>query len=68
MTASSYDAAARKVSKRTGRQTGCWVYIPGDELAKAGYLPTDPPPFYRVSVYRRLTNAASAIFSLYRER
>jgi hypothetical protein len=44
----SYDHARRRRSKRAGRQKGCVVYIPADELEKAGFDPDDPPPFYRV--------------------
>lgn len=42
-----YDVAARRQSKRTGRERGCWLYIPAEELEKAGIDPTGPPPFYR---------------------
>jgi hypothetical protein len=43
-----------------------WVYIPGDVLDAAGYT-SDPPPWYRLSGYRRSANAGSVIVSLYRE-
>lgn len=44
---SNYDFARRRRSVRRGRERGCWVYVPSDELVKAGYDPDDPPPFYR---------------------
>jgi hypothetical protein len=43
-----HDTAARRQAKRSGRETGCWTYIPGEALARAGFAPSDPPPFYRV--------------------
>lgn len=47
--AGRYDHAERRASKRTGRQRGCWLYVPADELEAAGFDPyTEPPPFYRV--------------------
>jgi hypothetical protein len=47
-TAGRYDAGARRRAKRTGRETGCWTYIPGEELAKAGIEPGGKLPYYRV--------------------
>lgn len=43
-----YDARARRRSQRRGREKGCHVYIPAEELQRAGYSPDDPPPWYRV--------------------
>jgi hypothetical protein len=43
-----HDPAMRRRSIRKGRETGCSVYIPGEALARAGFAPSDPPPFYRV--------------------
>lgn len=43
-----YDANERKQSRRAGRQRGCVIYIPLEELVKAGIDPEGPPPFYRV--------------------
>jgi hypothetical protein len=42
-----YDFAERRRAKRSGREKGCWAYIPADELAKAGYDPGGDLPFYR---------------------
>lgn len=42
-----YDASARRRAQRRGRERGCWLYVPAEELEKAGYRPGDPPPFYR---------------------
>jgi hypothetical protein len=43
-----YDALPRRQSKRTGRERGCWLYIPAEELEASGYDPREPAPFYRV--------------------
>lgn len=43
-----YDAGERRRSKRTGRERGCWLYIPLAELVVAGIDPEAPPPRYRV--------------------
>lgn len=42
-----YDSGARRRAQRRGRERGCWVYIPAEELRKAGYDPDSEPPFYR---------------------
>jgi hypothetical protein len=42
-----YDAGRRRQSVRRGREKGCWVYIPSDELVAAGIEPDGPPPAYR---------------------
>lgn len=48
MKAGKYDRGARRRSVRKGRERGCWVYIPAEELEKAGIDPTDAePPLYR---------------------
>jgi hypothetical protein len=46
-TNTKYDAAARRRAQRRGRERGCWVFVPAEELAKAGVDPADDPPFYR---------------------
>jgi hypothetical protein len=45
--ANESDHAERRAAVRAGRQRGCRVYIPGDQLEVAGYPPSEPPPFYR---------------------
>lgn len=45
--AGKYDSGARRRGVRKGRERGCWVYVPAEELVKAGLAPGDPPPFYR---------------------
>lgn len=42
-----YDAGKRRRATRAGRQKGCSVYVPAEELRKAGYDPDGPLPFYR---------------------
>lgn len=46
--AGSYDFARRRKTKRTGREKGCWLYIPAEELSKTGINPDGPAPWYRV--------------------
>jgi hypothetical protein len=60
------DAARRKRAKRSGREAGCWTYIDGEALRRAGFAAGELP-FYRVIGYARSKNAGSAIVSLYRE-
>lgn len=48
MNSQQYDPAARRRAQRAGRQRGCSIYIPVDELEKAGIDPDGPPPLYRV--------------------
>ena len=50
---SRYDQAYRRRSQRRGRERGCWVYIPAEELVEAGLNPADPPPWYRVWTRKR---------------
>lgn len=64
---SSYDAARRKRAKRSGRESGCWAYIPGEELERAGLDPKAATPFYTVRGFQRSRNGHTAIVSLYRE-
>lgn len=58
----SYDYARRRRAKRGGRETGCWIYIPGEELARAGWQPGGPLPWYRV-----WASARGVVLRLYRE-
>lgn len=62
-----YDSAARRRAKRSGREKGCWTYIPLDELEAAGFSPGDPPPFYTTRGYQRSANGRTVTVSLYRE-
>ena len=59
----SHDYAARRKTKRTGRERGCWLYIPAEELAATGYE-SDAPPFYRLWPGRKRT----ILVQLYEER
>jgi hypothetical protein len=42
-----YDHSQRRRALRKGRETGCSIYIPAEELAKAGFVPGGPLPTYR---------------------
>lgn len=50
-----HDAAARRKSKRAGRERGCWLYIPAESLERAGFDPLAPPPWYRAWPGRKRT-------------
>jgi hypothetical protein len=54
-----YDQAKRRKGIRRGRERGCWVYVPAEELEGAGLDPSsDEPPYYRL--YSRRRKAGSA--------
>lgn len=53
--AGRHDQGQRRTSKRKGRETGCWVYIPGEQLERAGFERGTPPPFYRTWDGRKRT-------------
>jgi hypothetical protein len=59
-----YDAMQRRQCKRTGREKGCWLYIPAEELQEAGIDPDGPPPFYRTWGAKR----GSLLARLYKAR
>lgn len=44
-----FDPQARRRSQRSGRETGCWVYIAGEQLGRGGFLQGEPRPWYRIS-------------------
>jgi hypothetical protein len=55
--AGRHDQGARRRAVRRGRETGCWVYIPGEQLDRCG-IPAErgqPPPFYRTWDGRKRT-------------
>jgi hypothetical protein len=60
-----HDQAARRASKRKGRETGCWIYIPGEQLQRLGFVAGEPPPFYRTWDGGRQPRV---LVNLYRER
>jgi len=43
-----HDPALRRQGARSGRERGCWVYIAAEQLARAGFDPLGPAPFYRI--------------------
>lgn len=57
-----YDRALRRQSLRKQRERGCSIYVPAEELAKAGIDLDGPPPFYRVWGSRR----GSVVVRLYK--
>lgn len=58
-----FDPARRRRSQRSGREQGCWVYVPEEALRAAGFEPGEPPPLYRTWGWRR----GSILLRLYRE-
>jgi hypothetical protein len=60
--AGRYDKTRRRRSRRSGRETGCWVYVPGEELRAAGFEPGGQLPWYRV-----WGSARGVTLRLYRE-
>lgn len=44
----SYDRVRRRRAIRKQREKGCSVYIPAEELVKAGWDPDGPVPYFRV--------------------
>jgi hypothetical protein len=47
MRAGRFDPGVRRASKRHGREKGCWVYIPAEQLVAAGITVEGQPPLYR---------------------
>ena len=60
--ATRYDHAARRRGVRHGRERGCWVYIPAEELRKANIDPHEAPPWYRI-----WANRTRILIQFYRE-
>lgn len=58
-----YDPHERRRAQRQGRERGCHVYIPGEELERAGWPLDRPTPWYRVWGSSR----GSVLVRLYRE-
>ena len=50
-----YDHAALRNGVRRGRERGCWVYIPAEELEKAGIDPFGQSPRYQLWPGRKRT-------------
>jgi hypothetical protein len=44
----THDTAARRRGKRSGRERGCWLYVPAETLERAGWSLEAPPPWYRL--------------------
>lgn len=57
------DTAARKRGTRGGRQKGCYIYIPAEQLTQAGFDPHGELPWYRVTCTRHGT----VLVNLYHE-
>lgn len=68
MATTSYDLARRRKATRGGRDRGCRVYIPAEELERAGIDPNGPEPYFTTRGFQRSRNGHTVIVSLYRER
>ena len=51
----SYDHARRRRTKRAGRERGCWLYVPAEQLERAGIDPKAQPPYFRTWNGRKRT-------------
>lgn len=61
-----YDLAVRRQAKRSGRERGCWIYIPQEELQACGpEWANGEPPFYRTW---GAPGRGRVMVSLYREK
>lgn len=58
-----YDAMMRRRATRSGRERGVWIFIPAEELVKAGVDPAGEPPWYRTWGSRK----RAVLVQLYRE-
>ena len=48
-----YDPAARRRGVRRGRERGCWLYVPAEELERIGVDPKGAAPWYRIWTRRK---------------
>lgn len=49
----SFDPAKRRKAQRKQGERGFSLYVPAEYAVQAGYPPTGPAPFYRVSGVKR---------------
>lgn len=62
-----HDPQMRRTAKRSGKERGCWTYIPAEALIQAGFDPDGPAPFYRtVALPRGRSSASRIIVNLYK--
>lgn len=68
-----YDNARRRRGIRKPRETGAWLYVPGEDLAAAGIPPGADPPYYRLFPKARVSKSTgerltgTVLVQLYRE-
>ena len=60
-----YDHARRRRCVRRGRERGCWLYIPAEQLLHMGFAPGDAAPFYRT--WEDRTGRPRLVVNLYRQ-
>lgn len=62
----THDPAVRRQVKRSGRERGCWTYIPADVLRDAG-IPADAGTLWYRTWGRHSRGSHSVVVGLYRE-
>jgi len=60
-----YDSAYLRRSVRRGRERGCWVYVPAEELAKTRVGADGAPPRYRTTGRE---NGSTVVVTFYRDK
>jgi hypothetical protein len=61
-----HDPAKRRKSLRRGRERGCWIYIPAEQLVALGVDLDSDPPWYRTWGRGKRKNPG-VVVTLYRE-
>ena len=51
----SHDHARRRKTVRRGRERGCWLYVPAEQLVETGFQLSEPPPYYKTWPGRKRT-------------
>ena len=62
---SVYDPAQRRRGVRRGRERGCWVYVPAEELAKTRAAAAATVPYYRTAGRK---GGSTVVVTFYAER
>lgn len=61
----SHDIAYRRKTVRRGREKGCWLYIPAEQLEALGFKPDEPAP--RAVTWPDAGGRPRLMVNLYRE-
>lgn len=60
-----HDPAQRRRALRKGREKGCSIYIPAEQLRRLGFEDGDPAPWYRT--WETSDGRPRLVVNLYRE-